>query len=165
MVGITKMEEPLTAEIIFGEYGRERDLENGDFSDSIILVERGSDVEGEIVYFSDKENNSANVGAKAVIVFNNEQGVFLGELVHEFVQPGYQPSIPTISISREDGLAIKESLANQTIGILHVFYNPDFVAHFSSRGPVSPFYIKPDLVAPGVFVNTTLNDGKYNFTS
>jgi len=165
MVGVTKMEEPLTAEIIFGEYGRERDLENGDFSDSIILVERGSDVEGEIVYFSDKENNSANVGAKAVIVFNNEQGVFLGELVHEFVQPGYQPSIPTISISREDGLAIKESLANQTIGILHVFYNPDFVAHFSSRGPVSPFYIKPDLVAPGVFVNTTLNGGKYNFTS
>jgi len=124
MVGVTKMEEPLTAEIIFGEYGRERDLENGDFSDSIILVERGSDVEGETVYFSDKENNSANVGAKAVIVFNNEQGVFLGELVHEFVQPGYQPSIPTVSISREDGLAIKESLANQTIGILHVFYNP-----------------------------------------
>ena len=121
-----------SAEIIFGEYGRERDLENGDFSDSIILVERGSDVEGETVYFSDKENNSANVGAKAVIVFNNEQGVFLGELVHEFVQSGYQPSIPTVSISREDGLAIKESLANQTIGILHVFYNPSFIVVFTN---------------------------------
>ena len=46
-----------------------------------------------------------------------------------------------------------------------LFYHPDFVAHFSSRGPVSPFYIKPDLVAPGAFVNTTLTDGKYNFTS
>jgi len=165
MVGVTKMEEPLTSEIIFGEYGRERDLVNGDFSDSIILVERGSDVKGETVYFSDKENNAANVGAKAVIIFNNQQGVFLGELVHEFVQPGYQPSIPTVSISREGGLVIKESLANHTIGTLHIFYNPDFVAHFSSRGPVSPFYNKPDLVAPGVFVNTTLNDGQYNFTS
>ena len=54
---------------------------------------------------------------------------------------------------------------NNTAGKLDIFYNPDFVVPFSSRGPVSPFYIKPDLVAPGAFVNTTLNNGRYNLTS
>jgi minor extracellular serine protease Vpr len=39
------------------------------------------------------------------------------------------------------------------------------VVPFSSRGPVSAFYVKPDLVAPGVFVNTTTLGGKYNLTS
>jgi len=46
-----------------------------------------------------------------------------------------------------------------------VFYHPDFVAYFSSRGPVSPFYIKPDLVAPGAFINTTDTDGNYKISS
>ncbi len=165
MVGVSKMEEPIKAEILFAEYGRERDFENGNFANSIVLVERGSDVEGEIVYFSDKENNAANAGAIALLVYNKEAGIFLGELVHEFVPEGYQPSIPTVSLSREDGLAIKGLLENKTQGELHVFYNPDFVAHFSSRGPVSPFYNKPDLVAPGVFVNTTITNGQYNYTS
>ena len=41
----------------------------------------------------------------------------------------------------------------------------DFIAHFSSRGPVSPFYIKPDIVAPGAYINSTQNNGIYNFTS
>jgi len=36
---------------------------------------------------------------------------------------------------------------------------------FSSRGPVSPFYIKPDLVAPGAFINTTNTNGNYNISS
>ena len=39
------------------------------------------------------------------------------------------------------------------------------MAHFSSRGPVSPFYIKPDIVAPGAYINTTQNNAGYNFTS
>ena len=48
---------------------------------------------------------------------------------------------------------------------MHLFYNPDFVAHFSSRGPVSPFYIKPEIVAPGAYINSTQNNAGYNFTS
>jgi len=48
---------------------------------------------------------------------------------------------------------------------MNLFYNPDFIAHFSSRGPVSPFYIKPDIVAPGAYINTTQINSSYNFTS
>ncbi len=165
MVGTPALDEPLTREIIFGSYGREGDLQNGFFQNKIILIERGSDVKGELVYFSHKESNAADVGASAIVVYNNEPGVFLGELYHEFNEPDYTPRIPVVSISREDGLGLRQILGNKTIGTLNIFYNPDFVAYFSSRGPVSPFFIKPDLVAPGAFINTTLSNGGYNFTS
>jgi len=165
MVGTQALTEPITSQIIFGKYGRANDLLEGNFQDSIMLIERGSDIENEIVYFSDKEKNAANVGARAIIVYNNEPGIFFGELIHEYVDEGYEPTIPALSVSRDDGLIIKEILQSGTKGTLDVFYHPDFVAYFSSRGPVSPFYIKPDLVAPGAFINTTDINGEYKISS
>lgn len=165
MVGIERLNEPITADIAFGKYGRQSDLANIDAKDKILLVERGSDIKDELVYFSEKEKNSANAGAKAIIVYNNEPGIFLGDLKNKQEGPDYIPRIPAVSISREDGLALKAMLVNKTVGTINAFYHPDFVSFFSSRGPVSPFYMKPDLVAPGVFVNTTSIDGRYNLTS
>jgi len=165
MVGSSKTNEPITGKIIFGGYGKINDLKDIDVDDAIVIVERGSNVEGELLFFSIKEMNAANAGAKALIVYNNEPGIFLGELIHEFSGPGYIPQIPVVSIDREEGLEIIESIENYNEGIMHLFYNPDFIAHFSSRGPVSPFYIKPDIVAPGAYINTTQNNGIYNFTS
>ena len=60
---------------------------------------------------------------------------------------------------------IIKTIEKKSLGIMNLFYNPDFIAHFSSRGPVSPFYIKPDIVAPGAYINTTQNNGIYNLTS
>ena len=133
--------------------------------DAIVIVERGSNVEGELLFFSIKEMNVASAGAKALIVYNNQPGIFLGELIHEFSEPGYIPQIPVVSLDREEGLEIIELAKKDNEGIMHLFYNPDFIAHFSSRGPVSPFYIKPDIVAPGAYINSTQNNGIYNFTS
>jgi len=165
MVGTQALTDPITSQIIFGKYGKVDDLLGNNFEGSILLIQRGSDIEGEIVYFSDKEKNAANVGAKAIIVYNNEPGIFFGELIHEYVDEGYEPTIPALSVSRDDGLIIKEILQSGTKGTLDVFYHPDFVAYFSSRGPVSPFYIKPDLVAPGAFINTTDTNGDYKISS
>jgi len=165
MVGTQALTEPITSQIIFGKYGRANDLLENDAKGSILLIERGSDIENEIIYFSDKEKNAANVGARAIIVYNNEPGIFFGELIHEYVDEGYEPTIPALSVSRDDGLIIKEILQSETKGTLDVFYHPDFVAYFSSRGPVSPFYIKPDLVAPGAFINTTDINGDYKISS
>jgi minor extracellular serine protease Vpr len=81
------------------------------------------------------------------------------------MEPGYKPQIPVVSVDREEGIEIKESIKNGNEASMHLFYNPDFVAHFSSRGPVSPFYLKPDIVAPGAYINSTQNNGGYNFTS
>ncbi len=165
MVGSTKLEEPIIGKIIFGGFGKIENLKEIDVKDAILIVERGSDVEGELLYFSIKENNAANAGAKAMIVYNNKPGIFLGELIHEFMEPGYKPQIPVVSVDREEGIEIKESIKNGNEASMHLFYNPDFVAHFSSRGPVSPFYLKPDIVAPGAYINSTQNNGGYNFTS
>ena len=165
MVGTQPLEEPITAKIIFGEYGRAQDLPEIDVEGSILLVERGGDIEDEIVFFSDKERNAADSGAKAIVVYNSEPGIFFGELIHEFVDEDYNPAIPALSMSREDGLAIKQMLQSHTEGTLDVFYHPDFVAFFSSRGPVSPFYVKPDIVAPGAFINTTNSGGNYKIVS
>jgi len=165
MVGTQALTDPITSQILFGKYGKVDDLLGNNFEGSILLIQRGSDIEGEIVYFSDKEKNAANVGARAIIVYNNEPGIFFGELIHEYVDEGYEPTIPALSVSRDDGLIIKEILQSDTKGTLDVFYHPDFVAYFSSRGPVSPFYIKPDLVAPGAFINTTDINGDYKISS
>lgn len=165
MAGIRPTNEPIVAEIVFGKYGRADDLTGIDARGKILLIERGSDKKDELVYFSDKEKNSANAGAKAIIVYNNEPGIFLGELTHKLAGQDYMPTIPAVSMSREDGLLLRNMIQNKTIGTLSTFYHPDFVSFFSSRGPVSPFYIKPNLVAPGVFVNTTSIKGNYNLTS
>lgn len=164
MLGSSKIDTPIHSEIVDGGYARVGDLENLDAKGKIIIAERGG-LDDEILYFSTKERNSADVGAVALIVYNNESGIFLGELIHEFVDENYSPRIPVVSIDRRDGLEIINKLREIDKGILHLFYNPDFVTHFSSRGPVSPFYIKPDLVAPGAYINTTQSNAGYNFTS
>ena len=165
MVGSSKLDDPISGKIVFGGYGKDGDLEDLDLTNSILLVERGSNVEGELLYFSIKEKNAVNAGAKALIVYNDIPGIFLGELIHEFIEPGYTPTIPVVSMDRKEGIEIRDNLDNSNDGDLHLFYNPDFVAHFSSRGPVSPFYIKPEIVAPGAYINTTQNNAGYNFTS
>lgn len=165
MRGTTPLPEPIIGNLVFGGYGRVSDLKNTNVKNSILLVERGSDIKDEKVFFSEKEYNAAQSDAKAIIVYNNEPGIFLGELVHPYLGASYKPRIPALSMSRDDGLALKATLQNKTIANLNVFYHPDFVTPFSSRGPVSPFYIKPDLVAPGVFVNSTSIENRYNLTS
>ena len=165
MVGSSKTQEPIIEKIVFGGFGKNSDLENLDVKDAILIVERGSDIEGELLFFSIKEMNAVKAGAKALIVYNNQPGIFLGELIHEFSEPGYTPQIPVVSIDREEGLEIIKTIERKSLGIMNLFYNPDFIAHFSSRGPVSPFYIKPDIVAPGAYINTTQINSSYNFTS
>ena len=164
MTGNKKTEDSISGKLVFGGYGKVDELKDLDVKDAILIVERGSDVEGELLYFSIKETNAANAGAKAMIVYNNIPGIFFGELMHEFIEPDYLPRIPVVSIDRKEGLEIVESI-NGGEATLNLFFNPDFLAHFSSRGPVSPFYIKPEIVAPGAYINTTQNNAGYNFTS
>lgn len=165
MVGVEDLSSPIEGKIVYGGYGRLQDLQNLDVRGAILLEERGSDVKGQKVYFSEKEKNAADLGAKALVVFNNDTGIFFGELIGPNKTAGYTPRIPVISLSQEDGIELKSILTSDTTGSLNMFYHPDFIAPFSSQGPVSPFYIKPDLVAPGVFVNSTTLGGKYNLTS
>ncbi|TLX94502.1 MAG: peptidase S8 [Thaumarchaeota archaeon] len=165
MLGTKPLSELIKGKVVYGGYGRAKDLENLDVKDVIVLEERGSNIKGERVYFAEKEKNAADKGAKGLIIFNNQSGIFFGELFVPNSTSNYTPRIPVISMSKDDGLKLKAMLENSTVANLDIFYHPDFVAPFSSHGPVSPFYIKPDLVAPGVFVNSTTLGGAYNLTS
>ena len=165
MLGTNIISDPISSEIIFVEYSRENDFEGIDVKGKIALAERGGETLDEIVFFSDKEIFAAKNGAKGLIVYNNQPGIFFGELIHEYVSEDYHPTIPTVSMTREEGLELKKIIELESQGTLDVFNHPDFIATFSSRGPASPFYQKPDLVAPGVFVNTTSLKNFYNITS
>ena len=165
MLGTDTISDPISAEIIFGKYSRENDFDEIDVKGKIVLAERGGETPDEIVFFSDKEIFATKNGAKGLIVYNNQPGIFFGELIHEYVNEDYYPTIPTVSMTREEGLELRKSLETETVGTFNVFNHPDFIATFSSRGPVSSFYMKPDLVAPGVFVNTTSLKNYYNITS
>jgi minor extracellular serine protease Vpr len=156
----------VSGDLVFGKYAREEDLDSMDLRGKIVLAERGGDP-GELVYFSEKEANVASRGAAGLIVYNSEGGLFVGNLIGPQNPPGYAPTIPVVSISNPDGAYLREVLNQgeeiqatlQTTVSSTVF--ADRVAVFSSRGPTSPFYIKPDILAPGVSINTTTIRGGY----
>ena len=165
MLGTDIISDPILADIVFAKYSRENDFDGIDVKGKIVLAERGGETPDEIVFFSDKEIFATKNGAKGLIIYNNQPGIFFGELIHEYVSEDYYPTIPTVSMTREEGLELRKIIEIETSGTFNVFNHPDFIATFSSRGPVSPFYMKPDLVAPGVFVNTTSLNKFYNITS
>jgi minor extracellular serine protease Vpr len=165
MLGVKAFPNSLQGKIVYGGYGRLKDLQNLDLNGSILLEQRGSNIRGEKIFFSEKELNAVTRGAKGLVIFNNQSGFFFGELTVPNSTAEFNSKIPVISMSGEEGIKLKSILTNKTIGRVRVFQHPDFVAPFSSRGPASPFYLKPDLVAPGVFVNSTTLDGEYNLTS
>ncbi len=173
MVDTVNADEPIIGRLVFVNYAREEDVKDLDLNNSIVLAERGGDKEiidnierRELVYFSEKEYNTAKRGAKALIVYNNENGLFRGKLLHDANKPDYKPTIPVVSLSREDGLILKKLVEKEEVIVeLRVYNDPNLIADFSSKGPVSKFYMKPDLVAPGVMINSTSIDNSYNVST
>lgn len=163
MVGSAVPTDLVEARVVDAGYAGEDDFVGLDVAGAVVLAERGSDTAGEQLYFSLKEKNAADAGAAAIMIFNNEKGMFYGELIHNFTEPEYVPRIPTVSIGREDGLVIRGMLPDAQAHLLFL-HDPDHVAPFSSRGPTLPF-IKPDIMSPGVHINTTALSGRYQIVS
>ena len=129
-------------------YGDGDDYIGKDLTGKIALVERGE------LSFNDKLIHAYNAGTEAVIVFNNEAGqipYYVGE----------STSFPkSFRVSKEDGEKLVEAAKENTpftFGELSDTQSEgDYLADFSSRGPVAGSYdIKPDVVAPGVAIFST----------
>ena len=173
MLGSVITDKQLVGKLVFGKFGKGDDLTDIDVKEAIVLVERGGpliEVEGkqqtEIMYFTKKESNVAINGAAALLVYNSVPGIYYGTLINDKAPQSYKPSIPVVSMSMEEGLMLRNMIEDGDVDAeLRVFYNPDIVAPFSSRGPVSPFYLKPTLIAPGAFINSTSIQNSYNITS
>ena len=77
-----------------------------------------------------------------LIVYNNIEGIFFGELIHEFWSQITSPQIPVVSIDREEGLEIKKISKNKIEGfcicftiqiLLHILVQEDQYHHSTSN--------------------------------
>lgn len=126
--------------------------ETMDLKGSIALYQRDE------IPFIEKAKQAQENGAKAVIIANNEDKLFQGDIssVNE------QLDIPVASISEDDGQWLINKLKNEEQLLLETIYEhqEEAVAKFSSRGPVTVNWnIKPDLVAPGTRIISTVPGG------
>ena len=168
MNGSLSVPNGVTGKVVYVNFARHRDVATLDLTGKIAIAERGGET-GELVYFSEKESNVALKGAIGLIIHNNDDsGLFLGNLIGSHNPPNYVGKIPVVSISGRDGKYLVDKLINgDDIEVTILTHRSaqimaDRVAFFSSIGPVSPFYMKPDIVAPGANINTTSVDGKYS---
>ncbi|SFS57647.1 S8 family serine peptidase [Paenibacillus sp. 453mf] len=134
-------------EVVYAGLGTVDETEAVDLLGKVALIQRGS------ISFAEKSVNAQAAGAVAAIIYNNESGNFGGTLG----APG--DYIPTLSISLEDGTALKSKI-EATPGYEITFgidLQQDLMADFSSRGPALPKYgIKPDISAPGVAIRSSI---------
>lgn len=123
-----------------------------DLTGKIALVSRG------VCSFSAKIRNAQDAGAVAVLVVNNIAGDGIG--MAEDGTPN-QPTVPAYNVSLNDGGAMQPHAGEATtIGASPAYLitgNDDFMAGFSSQGPTDvDFRVKPDVVAPGVNVLSSI---------
>nr|WP_263324163.1 S8 family serine peptidase [Neobacillus sp. Marseille-Q6967] len=143
MEGSAKWNIDRSLQVVYGGLGTKNELKGA--AGKIVLIKRGK------ITFSEKAQNALEAGAKAVIIYNNLSGSFIGNI-------DVPMGIPVGSISKKDGEMLKKKL-NTTARIV-VSEEKDQLADFSSRGPVTGTWeVKPDIVAPGVAINSTIPGG------
>lgn len=140
-----------TFEYVYAGLGSAAEFSEIDAEGKIALIQRGA------YPFVEKAQNALLAGAEGVILFNNVEG-------RQPEIPGM--AVPTLMVSLEDGIKLYENLEN---GNNEVSFSIEFshvvdetVADFSSRGPVmNNWMIKPDVVAPGVNIVSTVPGEAY----
>ncbi|HKX76849.1 MAG TPA: S8 family serine peptidase, partial [Acidimicrobiia bacterium] len=131
---------------------------SADLTDKIALINRGT------CTFSTKIRNAQNAGAVGVLVVNNTPGP--PTAMGTDGTPD-QPTIVGVMVSDVDGGAIRTGGLGATTIAGSVSEQPataNVLAGFSGRGPVPFTYqIKPDVVAPGVNVYSSVFEGQFAF--
>ncbi len=142
-----------TYSVVYCGYGEKSDFTGKDIKGKIALVKRGT------IYFGDKDLNAKKAGAVGVICFNNVAGLPSIKLVSEN-NPNEKDFIPFLFVSNANGRFIEKSAINGSNVTIANKYGLGGIASFSSNGPTRDFYLKPDLVAPGVNIKSTVLDNK-----
>ena len=127
-------------------------LPAGSLAGKIALVSRGA------CAFTVKIRNAVAAGAVAVLVANNVAGDPVAMATDGTPN---QPTAPAYMVGREAGQTLKGgNNAATTISAALAYFstpNADIMAGFSSQGPTDvDFRVKPDVVAPGVNVLSSI---------
>ncbi len=127
-------------------------LPAGSLTGKIALISRGT------CTFSTKIRNAQTAGALAVLVVNNVAGdpIAMGQ-----DGTANQPTIPAYMAALSDKTALMAADTDSTtIGAALAYFstvNANIMAGFSSQGPTDvDFRVKPDVVAPGVNVLSSI---------
>jgi aminopeptidase YwaD len=94
----------VTAELVPAGLGRPQDFPPEGLKDRIALIERGD------LSFSDKLTNATAAGAAAVVIYNNVEGHFQGDLREE-------SPIPALSLSQAEGRRLQDLLAESPLTV------------------------------------------------
>jgi subtilisin family serine protease len=127
-------------------------LPAGSLDNSIALISRG------VCSFSTKIRNAQDAGAVAVLVANNVAG---DPVAMASDGTPNQPTVPAYMVSLATGQALAGLEGAPTTIDSTLSYIPtnsvDIMAGFSSQGPTDvDFRVKPDVVAPGVNVLSSI---------
>lgn len=120
-----------------------------DATGKIVLFQRGE------IPFQEKITQAKKANAQAVLIYNDSDAP---------IEAGIESTIdiPAAFIKREDGEWLLAQLQHQPKLWLSTSYqhHDNDVASFSSRGPVtSNWQIKPEIIAPGVDIISTVPEG------
>ncbi|AFZ66834.1 S8 family serine peptidase [Deinococcus peraridilitoris] len=132
----------------------------GNVAGKIAIVGRGS------CAFSTKIRNAQAAGAVGVLVVNNQPG---DPSAMGTDGTANQPTIPALMVAQSDGDTLKTAASSGVAASIDgrdpvevVTQNDGMLAGFSSRGPTpSTGIIKPDVVAPGVNIYSSILGNKY----
>lgn len=99
----------LKGEVVYAGFGAAADFAKVDVHGKIVLVDRGNQIR-----FSDKVQGALQGGAIAVLIANNEPGLFQGGLTND---PNQTVPIPVFLIEQAKGQIVNQSLqAGQKVG-------------------------------------------------
>lgn len=122
--------------------------EGVDFTGKAVMVDRGA------CNFTQKVLNAQAKGAAFVLIANSAANAGAGATAPGGSAPGI--TIPSVGISYELGMAIKEKLAAETEVTYAITTElvsmAGAIADFTSRGPSMDGLLKPEITAPGVSI-------------
>ena len=146
-------------EVVDVGLGKPEEIAGKDLNGKFALIVRGE------LTFIEKTMNAQNAGAAGVIIYNNTSG-YISMATESTI------TIPQLSLSQSDGLAIKQALENGTVtvsfeGKSQTAPNPEAgkMSSFTSWGITPNLDFKPEITAPGGNIYSTFNNDKYGMMS
>lgn len=100
--------QDMSGKLVPAAYARINDVEQLNLQNSVVLVKRGGEPAEDLSLI---ESNIAAKGANALIVYGDEPSISFGQLKADST---YEPKIPVVFITREDGLLLKQLAENNS---------------------------------------------------